>query len=141
MEPFFAILNPRCLLGVRKYAKITLFLVEAVTALKSITLVYRVVCILQNIWTNQDFRDLQQQASEMFPGLQIGTGLFVPSRPKARVHPLIRLLNYRDKYDLKLIDFFKRFDKNGDMTLSHDEFLEGMRVRRKKKLICDVAAL
>lgn len=52
-----------------------------------------------------------------------------PLKPKARLHPMVKLQNYIEKHDLKLIDFFHRFDKDGSMSVSHEEFTEGIQVR------------
>jgi len=57
------------------------------------------------------------------------SGLEPPPKPKARLHPMVKLQNYIDKHNLKLIDFFQKFDKDGSMSVSHEEFADGIQVR------------
>lgn len=42
---------------------------------------------------------------------------------------MVKLQNYIDKHNLKLIDFFQKFDKDGSMSVSHEEFADGIQVR------------
>lgn len=57
-------------------------------------------------------------------------GLEPPKKPKPRVHPMTKLQNYITKNNLKLIDFFQKFDTDGSMSVSHAEFREGLEVRQ-----------
>lgn len=52
----------------------------------------------------------------------------VKLKPKARIHPIIKLRNYIEKTHLKLIDFFNKFDKDGSMSVTQQEFKEGISV-------------
>lgn len=51
-----------------------------------------------------------------------------PPKPKARVHPMVKLVNYIEKHELRLVDFFNKFDKDGSMSVTHEEFVEGIEV-------------
>lgn len=44
------------------------------------------------------------------------------------MHPMVKLQNYITKYNLKLIDFFRRFDLDGNMNIGYSEFKEGLEV-------------
>ena len=51
-----------------------------------------------------------------------------PQKPKAKVHPMVKLVNYIEKHELRLVDFFNKFDKDGSMSVTHEEFVEGIEV-------------
>lgn len=68
----------------------------------------------------------------MFPRIEVRTGCDgVKPKPKIRVHPVIKLRNYIEKHNIKLIDFFNKIDKDGSMTVSKDEFKRGILVIHK----------
>ena len=54
-----------------------------------------------------------------------------PQKPKAKVHPMVKLMNYIEKNNLKLIDFFSQLDKDGSMCISYEEFEQGLEVNLK----------
>lgn len=41
----------------------------------------------------------------------------------------MKLKNWFEKHQMKLIDFFTKFDKDGSMTVSRDEFKSGLIVK------------
>lgn len=47
-------------------------------------------------------------------------------KPKIKINPIIKLRNFIEKHQIKLIDFFNKFDKDGSMSVSRDEFREGI---------------
>jgi hypothetical protein len=68
----------------------------------------------------------------VFPRIEVRTGCDgVKPKPKIRVHPVIKLRNYIEKHNIKLIDFFNKIDKDGSMTVSKDEFKRGILVIHK----------
>ena len=65
----------------------------------------------------------------MFPNIEIKTGCDgVKLKPKVKVHPIVKLRNYFEKYHIKLIDFFTQFDKDGSMSVTREEFKAGISV-------------
>ncbi len=50
----------------------------------------------------------------------------VSLKPKVKVHPIVKLRNFFDKKNMKLVDFFTRFDKDGSMTVAKAEFKSGI---------------
>ena len=52
----------------------------------------------------------------------------VKLKPKIKIHPIVKLKNWFEKHHMKLIDFFTKFDKDGSMTVSRDEFKSGILV-------------
>ena len=92
-------------------------------------LVLHVSVFPQDILVNNDFHDVFKQVQEQLPNIKMkhgGDGL-VP-KPKAKVHPMIKLQNYIEKNNLRLVDFFNRFDKDGSMSVTREEFKEGIDV-------------
>ena len=88
---------------------------------------------------NSDFKDVYNKLKEQLPDLHLrhgGDG--VPKRPKARVHPMVKLQNYIAKHNLKLLDFFNKFDSDGSMSVSREEFTEGIQVRTSTAVIVPV---
>ncbi|KAK3596544.1 hypothetical protein CHS0354_013228 [Potamilus streckersoni] len=80
-----------------------------------------------DILVNNDFKDVLKQVSEQIPNLKVKHGgTELPSKPKARIHPMVKLANYIEKHNLRLIDFFNKFDKDGSMSVTHEEFVEGL---------------
>ena len=78
---------------------------------------------------NNDFMDIFSQVREMLPTIRLrhgGDG--GPKKPKARVHPMVKVKIYVEKHNLRLIDFFNKFDKDGSMSVTHEEFEEGIKV-------------
>jgi len=63
----------------------------------------------------------------MYPDVAIKTGCDnLKLKPKNKLHPIIKLKNFMDKHKIKLIDFFNRFDKDGSLSVSHEEFIMGI---------------
>lgn len=84
---------------------------------------------LQDILVNKDFEEVFQLVLEQLPGLKLTHGgMEPPQKPKAKVHPMVKLANYIEKHELRLVDFFNKFDKDGSMSVTHEEFMEGIEV-------------
>ena len=84
---------------------------------------------LQDILVNKDFEDIFKQVKEQLPNIKMKHGgMEPPQKPKAKVHPMVKLMNYIEKNNLKLIDFFSQLDKDGSMCISYDEFEQGLEV-------------
>jgi hypothetical protein len=65
----------------------------------------------------------------VFPKIEVKTGNDgIKLKPKIAIHPIVKLRNYIEKHHLKLIDFFNKFDKDGSMSVTRDEFQEGIKV-------------
>lgn len=78
---------------------------------------------------NKDFEDIYKQVQEQLPNLKLTHGgMEPPPKPKALVHPMMKLASYIEKHDLRMIDFFNKFDKDGSMSVTHEEFVEGIEV-------------
>ncbi|PAA66046.1 hypothetical protein BOX15_Mlig009974g1, partial [Macrostomum lignano] len=86
------------------------------------------ICLLdfQDIMVNDDFKDLHHQLLETMPELKVEVGVKVPHREKAKVHPMMKLRNFVEKRGMKMIDFFNTFDKDRSMSVTREEFLEGL---------------
>lgn len=62
-----------------------------------------------------------------FPNIKVRTGSDgIILKPKAKVHPIVKLRNFFDKKNMKLVDFFTKYDKDGSMTVSKEEFKSGI---------------
>ena len=78
---------------------------------------------------NKDFEDVFKQVQEQIPDIKLAHGgMEPPPKPKAKVHPMVKLVNYIEKHELRLVDFFNKFDKDGSMSVTHEEFVEGIEV-------------
>ena len=78
---------------------------------------------------NKDFEEIFKQVQEQLPQLKMRHGgMEPPLKPKARMHPMVKLMAYIDKNNLRLVDFFNKFDKDGSMSVTHDEFRQGLKV-------------
>ena len=78
---------------------------------------------------NNDFFECYQKVKEQLPNLQLRHGGdAIPKKPKARVHPMVKLKNYIDRNNLRLVDFFNKFDKDNSMSVTREEFAEGIGV-------------
>lgn len=45
---------------------------------------------------------------------------------------MLAIRQYCDSHNMKIVDLFARFDADGSMSVSHEEFKTGLRVRRLK---------
>ena len=78
---------------------------------------------------NKDFEEIFKQVQEQVPQLKMRHGgMEAPLKPKARMHPMVKLMAYIDKNSLRLVDFFNKFDKDGSMSVTHEEFRQGLKV-------------
>lgn len=70
-----------------------------------------------------------QEVKNLIPDIVVCyEGLEPPRKPKAKLHPMKKLQNYITKHNIKMIDFFQKFDQDGNMSVSHSEFKEGLEV-------------
>ncbi|XP_071179212.1 leucine-rich repeat-containing protein 74B-like isoform X10 [Mytilus edulis] len=89
-------------------------------------------CVLEEIdfedvLVNKDFEEIFKQVKEQLPNIKMKHGgMEPPQKPKAKIHPMVKLMNYIEKNNLKLIDFFSQLDKDGSMCISYDEFEQGL---------------
>ena len=66
---------------------------------------------------------------EVRPSLKITHGgMQVEVKPKKRINPMVKLQRFIQKNNLRLVDFFNKFDKDGSMSVTYDEFEEGLKV-------------
>ena len=87
------------------------------------------ILFIQDILINNDFLECFQKLKEQLPDIKMrhgGDG--VPKKPKARVHPMVKLKNYIDRNNLRLVDFFNKFDTDNSMSVTREEFAQGIEV-------------
>lgn len=71
----------------------------------------------------EEFKNFQT----LFPHISVKTGCDgIKLKPKIKINPIIKLRNFIEKHQIKLIDFFNKFDKDGSMSVSREEFREGI---------------
>lgn len=79
---------------------------------------------------NKDFDDIFKQVQEQVPDIKMRHGgMEPPKKPRARIHPMVKLTNYIEKNNLRLVDFFNKFDKDGSMSVTYEEFQQGIEVK------------
>lgn len=89
-------------------------------------------CVLEvldfeDVLVNKDFEEIFKQVKKQLPNLKCRHGgTEPPLKPKARIHPMVRLLAYIDNNNLRIVDFFNKFDKDGSMSVTREEFVEGL---------------
>ncbi|CAL1544492.1 unnamed protein product [Lymnaea stagnalis] len=82
-----------------------------------------------DILVNKDFVTLWKQVEEQFPKLKMSHGgTEMPLKPKQRVHPMVKITAFITSNNIRLVDFFNRFDKDGSMNVNKDEFRQGLSV-------------
>ncbi|KAH9525763.1 hypothetical protein Btru_002300 [Bulinus truncatus] len=80
-----------------------------------------------DIIVNKDFVALWKQVEEQFPKLKLTHGgTEIPLKPKQKVHPLAKVTSFINAKNIRLIDFFNRYDKDGSMNVTRDEFKQGI---------------
>lgn len=87
-------------------------------------------CILRSldfsdILVNNDFFDIFKKVKEQIPKMHLhhgGDG--IPNRPKARVHPLNKVKNYLEKYNIRPMELFN--DSEHSMRVSRIDFVRGI---------------
>ncbi|XP_013389969.1 leucine-rich repeat-containing protein 74B [Lingula anatina] len=80
------------------------------------------------ILVNTDFLDLLKQVQETFPELKCHHGgMEIFEMPEIKVHPMVKIDRFLEEQNLRLIDFFCRFDEDHSMSVTHEEFAQGMR--------------
>ena len=86
----------------------------------------------QDITVDKFFLEELEEFQKSFPNVHIKTGSdSLKLKPKVKLHPIIKLRNYIDKHHLKLAEFFNKFDKDGSMNVTKDEFIMGLKVTNK----------
>ena len=81
------------------------------------------------------YKEEYEAFKTMFPNTQVKTGCDeIKLKPKARVHPILKLRNYIERHRIRLIDFFNKFDKDGSMSVSREEFRSGLVVSSLRHL-------
>lgn len=84
---------------------------------------------LQNIQVNKDFEDLFKETLELLPNLKVKHGGTKEKvKPKPKMNPMAKLQKYIQVNNLRLVDFFNKFDKDGSMSVNYEEFEEGLLV-------------
>ncbi|XP_022096288.1 leucine-rich repeat-containing protein 74B-like isoform X2 [Acanthaster planci] len=79
------------------------------------------------IQVNKEFEDLYNQLKETRPNIKIHHGGMKEAvKPKQKLNPMLKLQRYIQKNNLRLVDFFNKFDKDGSMSVTYDEFEEGL---------------
>lgn len=74
------------------------------------------------------FREEFKNFKTTFPKIEVKTGCDgIKLKPKITIHPIVKLRNYIEKHHLKLIDFFSKFDKDGSMSVTRQEFQDGVK--------------
>jgi hypothetical protein len=80
-----------------------------------------------DIVVDKFFREEYKTFQDTFPHIKVKTGSDeLKLKPKIRLHPIVKLKNYIEKNNLKLIDFFNKFDKDGSMIITKQEFRVGL---------------
>lgn len=70
-----------------------------------------------------------QDLKNLIPEIQVYyEGLESAGRPKPKMHPIEKVQRHIIKNKLQLIDFFREFDADGSMKISHKEFRVGLSV-------------
>lgn len=86
---------------------------------------------MKEILVDKFFNEELEAFQTMYPNVVIKTGCDqIKLKPKNKLHPILKLKNYMDKHKIKLIDFFNKFDKDGSLSVSHEEFLLGLDVKK-----------
>ncbi|KAK3798339.1 hypothetical protein RRG08_063353 [Elysia crispata] len=80
-----------------------------------------------DVMVNKDFVDIWKQVEEVFPSLKmVHGGTEPPLKPKKRVHPMVKVTAYINSHNIRLVDFFNQFDKDGSMNVTREEFRQGI---------------
>ncbi|XP_071849464.1 uncharacterized protein [Apostichopus japonicus] len=80
-----------------------------------------------NIQVNKDFEDLFKETLELLPNLKVKHGGTKEKvKPKPKMNPMAKLQKYIQVNNLRLVDFFNKFDKDGSMSVNYEEFEEGL---------------
>ena len=90
-----------------------------------------VLRISQDITVNQEFLALLKEIQDGRPGIKISHGGSggANEKPKERPAPMKILKNYIENNQMRLYDFFSMMDKDKSMSLTIQEFVNGLQVR------------
>lgn len=82
---------------------------------------------IKEIIVDKYFKDEFKNFQTNFPHIQVKTGCDgIKLKPKIKINPVFKLRNFIEKHHIKLIDFFNKFDKDGSMSVTRDEFKKGI---------------
>ncbi|XP_076812047.1 uncharacterized protein LOC143458996 [Clavelina lepadiformis] len=81
-----------------------------------------------DIVVNKDFMELEKAVKEVRPKLMIITGGAESEKvkPKPRADPMTKLRKYIEENNLRLVDFFNQFDQDHSMSVTREEFQQGV---------------
>ena len=101
---------------------------------------------VQNIRVNEEFKELEQKLKDERDLVVIHAGFkFESSIPEVQKlepddwwvrDPMTKLKKYIKESGYRLIDLFRDFDKDGNNTISRDEFIAGVQVISLLNLHC-----
>ncbi|XP_041070161.1 leucine-rich repeat-containing protein 74A [Carcharodon carcharias] len=84
---------------------------------------------IKNVLVNENFMELLKSITHDHPQFQIETkglgGSIVGNRPR-RLDPMKMIQDYLDKCKLRLSDFFRNMDKDGNMSVSVSDFRKAL---------------
>lgn len=81
----------------------------------------------QHSHVNEDFNEIFEQLKEKLPDVRVIHGSQeAKKKPKAMIHPMALLVRYLDDNNIRLADCFGKFDEDGSMTVTHEEFIKGI---------------
>jgi hypothetical protein len=83
-----------------------------------------------DIIVNNDFVELyQNKLKAQFPDITVHHGGdTIPVKPKAHLHPVVKLCNFVERHNIRLTDLFQFADPERRMRVSRDQFMEGIRI-------------
>jgi hypothetical protein len=81
-----------------------------------------------DIIVDKFYREEYEKFRALFPNIQVKTGCDeLKLKPKAKINPIVKLKNFVDKRNLKILDFFLEYDKDSSMTVTKADFLAGIK--------------
>ena len=79
---------------------------------------------------NADFLRLLKELRERLPDIRVNYhGEIAQKKHKQSVHPMTKLKNFIERQNIRLLDFFNMLDTDHSMSISREEFAEGIEVR------------
>ena len=85
--------------------------------------------MLQDVHVNTDFNQLREKLRIQLPELRVHHGGdAIPVKPRIELPPVIKLCNYIERHNVRLIDVFSTADPDRRMRVSRSQFVEGVRV-------------
>ena len=88
------------------------------------------------------YRDEYDKFHAALPHIRVRTGCDeLKLKPKAKIHPIVKIKNYMEKKKLKILDFFAEFDKDSTMIVSRQDFISGIKVKIKSSMLSIIFSL